>query len=209
MATSWSKPTTCAAACSPRLRECGIESNTIVIFSSDNGPEFYAYARDEKYDHWSAAPFRGLKRDMYEGGHHVPFLLKWPGVTKPGAVTDALISQVDVMATLAELTNFELPRDAAADSHDFLPWLKGETRHHRDPRWFTTPVPRNTPSAPATGCWWMPSRCRAPTAAGVGEETQATAGRRPPVELYNLKDDIGQRHNLPPSSRKKYPSCRH
>lgn len=50
----------------------------------------------------------------------MPFIIKWPGVTRPGTVTDVLISQVDVMAVLAGLTNFKLPRDAAADSHDFL-----------------------------------------------------------------------------------------
>ena len=55
----------------------GLTENTIVVFTSDNGPERYAYARDRKFDHWSAAPFRGLKRDIYEGGHHVPFVIRW------------------------------------------------------------------------------------------------------------------------------------
>jgi arylsulfatase A len=107
------------------LREAHLESDTVVVFSSDNGPEIYAYARDAAFDHWSAAPFRGLKRDLYEGGHHVPFLLTWPGVTQAGAVSDALVSQVDLMATLADAIGFELPPDAAADSHDLFPWLTG------------------------------------------------------------------------------------
>jgi arylsulfatase A len=179
------------------LRECGMEGNTMVIFSSDNGPEHYAYPRDEKYGHWSSAPFRGMKRDIYEGGHHVPLLIKWPGVTKPGSVTDALISQVDLMATLATLTNFHLPPDAAADSHDFLPWLKGQTQ---------TP-PRSTmihntfakKYAIRSGDWLLID-------AKSGAELQAPAAwmkkhQQPkdddqPVELYHLKEDIGQRHNL-------------
>ena len=58
----------------------------------------------------------------------MPFLIKWPGVTKAGTVTDALISQVDLMATFAALVNFDLPKNAAEDSHNFQPWLKGETK---------------------------------------------------------------------------------
>ncbi len=72
------------------LRASGAAENTVVIFTADNGPERYAYARDQKFDHWSAHPFRGLKRDIYEGGHHVPFLIRWPGKTRPGTTSDAL-----------------------------------------------------------------------------------------------------------------------
>ena len=109
------------------LKDSGQAENTLVIFSADNGPEHYAYARDEKYDHWSAHPFRGLKRDIYEGGHHVPFIIKYPGVTKPGAVCDALVSQIDIMATLAAVTGFTLPEtNAAEDSFDLLPLLEGK-----------------------------------------------------------------------------------
>ena len=112
--------------------ECGLAENTVVIFSADNGPEKYAYARDQKFDHWSAEPFRGLKRDIYEGGHHVPFIIKWPGITKAGSVNDALVSQVDFMATLAAYLGFELPKDAAEDSHDLLPLIRGEVDKVRD-----------------------------------------------------------------------------
>ena len=135
------------------LRQTGQETNTIVIFTADNGPEFYAYARDQKFDHWSAAPFRGLKRDVYEGGHHVPFLIKWPGVTRPGSVSDALISQVDFMATFAALVNFDLPRNAAEDSFNFLPYLSvRQTLLRRASSWSTTPMRNSMPSARATGC---------------------------------------------------------
>lgn len=114
------------------LRDSGQAEETIVIFSADNGPEHYAYARDTKFDHWSAHPFRGLKRDVYEGGHHVPFMIKYPGVAKAGSVNDALVSQIDLMATLASAVGYELPdKNAAEDSYDLLPLLKGEMKSVR------------------------------------------------------------------------------
>ncbi len=106
------------------LEENGFGGNTLIIFTADNGPEHYAYERLRKFGHRSAGPLRGLKRDLYEGGHRVPFIVKWPGVVKPGGVSEALISQVDLMATLAAAVGYELPADAAADSHDFLPVWK-------------------------------------------------------------------------------------
>lgn len=62
----------------------GQADNTIAVFSADNGAEAYAYERDKKYGHWSSGPFRGLKQDIYEGGHHVPFVIRWPGVIMLG-----------------------------------------------------------------------------------------------------------------------------
>jgi arylsulfatase A-like enzyme len=108
------------------LKENGFEENTIVIFSSDNGPESIAWERAEKYDHFSMGQFRGLKRDVWEGGHHVPFIVKWPGKISAGTVSDEVISQIDIMATLAEMVNIKLPENAAPDSYNLLPVLKGE-----------------------------------------------------------------------------------
>ena len=109
------------------LEESGHSKNTLVIFTADNGPEHYAYARDEKFSHWSAEPLRGLKRDNYEGGHRVPFIIRWPGNIPAGEVSDELISQVDMMATLAAIIGYELPDHAAEDSHDLTPLLEGES----------------------------------------------------------------------------------
>jgi arylsulfatase A len=180
------------------LREAGLDQNTIVIFTADNGPENYAYARDEKFDHWSSEPFRGLKRDTYEGGHHVPFLIKWPGVTKPGTVSDALISQVDFMATLGALLNYDLPRNAAEDSHNFLPWLQGKTK--TPPR---TTIVHNTNAkeyAIRHGDWLLVDGKTGYTSRPAPPEWNAKHHQPPdddqPVELYNLKEDVGQRHNL-------------
>ncbi|HSP41264.1 MAG TPA: arylsulfatase [Luteolibacter sp.] len=179
------------------LRETGLYENTIILFTADNGAEAYAYPRDEKYDHWSSDPLRGLKRDIYEGGHRVPTLLKWPGVTQPGSVTGALFSQVDLMATLAAYLGYELPRESAEDSHDFLPYLRGEEkvsprttlvhntykdryaiRHHE---WLLVDHPTGTDRQPPAA--WM-EKHKVPPYTGLD------AG------LYNLKEDLGQRHNL-------------
>jgi len=108
------------------LKKRGLEKNTIVIFSADNGPEHYAFQRALKYGHFSMGDFRGLKRDVWEGGHHIPFIVKWPGQIRAGAVSNEVVSQVDLMATIARMTNTKLPQNAAPDSYDFLPVLKEE-----------------------------------------------------------------------------------
>ncbi|MCL6265344.1 sulfatase family protein [Flagellimonas myxillae] len=109
------------------LEEKGLEENTIVIFSADNGTEFYAWERAEKYGHFSMGNFRGLKRDVWEGGHHVPFIVKWPGKIKANTVSEEVISQVDIMATLANITGAELPENAAPDSYDLTEVFSGNT----------------------------------------------------------------------------------
>ena len=109
------------------LKEKGLEENTIVIFSADNGPEKYAYPRIDKFDHVSMGELRGLKRDIYEGGHRVPFIVKWPGIIKAGSVSNEVLNQVDVMSTIASIVGYELNNEVAVDSYNMLPVWKGET----------------------------------------------------------------------------------
>lgn len=97
----------------------------MVIFTADNGTEKYACKRDEIFDLCSAEPFRGLKPDIHEGGHHVPFIVKWPGLLKRDSVCDKLVSQIDIMATLASALDYPLPKQAVEDSHDLMPLLDG------------------------------------------------------------------------------------
>ncbi|MHC5067574.1 MAG: sulfatase family protein, partial [Planctomycetota bacterium] len=113
------------------LAETGLADNTIVVFTADNGSEHYAYERDERFDHWSSAPFRGLKRDLYEGGHHVPFIIRWPGVAAAGDTCPAVVSQIDLMATFAEALGLTLPADQALDSHSLLPLITGSATEAR------------------------------------------------------------------------------
>jgi len=179
------------------LKESGQADNTIVIFSADNGPEYYAYPRDEKFDHWSAKPLRGLKRDIYEGGHRVPFIIRYPGVVEAGSTCDLLVSQIDIMATLAAVTGFELPREnAAEDSHDLLPLLKGNKKSIRSTHIHNT---KKDHYAIRHGQWLLVDAkngfLRMSPAAWNKKHNYAPDDQLA-VELYNMKEDIGQRHNL-------------
>lgn len=178
------------------LEESGQAENTIVVFTADNGPEHYAYARDAKFDHWSANPFRGLKRDIYEGGHRVPFLVKWPGVTKAGAVSTALVSQIDLFASLATMLEFDLPDDAAEDSHDLTPIFRGESEVVRRTLVHNT---RANQYAIRNEDWLLVDHNNGYVSKRNGE-WEAKHGYpsddKNPVELYQLTPDIGQRKNL-------------
>ena len=179
------------------LKDSGQAENTIVIFSADNGPEHYAYARDAKFDHWSAHPFRGLKRDAYEGGHHVPFIVKYPAVTMAGTVNDALVSQIDIMATLASVVGYDLPdKNAAEDSHDLLPLLKGEVKSIRTSHIHNT---FDHTWAFREGDWVLVTGKSGHHSRVTKEwlkkhdypKTESKQSR-----LFNLREDIGQRNDL-------------
>ncbi|MCA9135567.1 MAG: arylsulfatase [Planctomycetales bacterium] len=108
------------------LTKLGIADNTLVIFSSDNGPEVpTVYHMRHDHNHDGAKPWRGVKRDNWEGGHRVPMLVRWPGFVKPGSTSSQLTSLTDVMATVAEIVGATLPDDAAEDSFSMLPALLG------------------------------------------------------------------------------------
>src|SRR5205814_6054622 len=89
------------------LEAQGFQENTIVVFSADNGPEHYAYDRIRNFQHRSVGPLRGLKRDLWEGGHRVPMVVRWPGKVANGDVSAAMTSQVDLMATFAAVSGFK------------------------------------------------------------------------------------------------------
>jgi len=101
----------------------GIANNTLVLFTSDNGP-VWLQKDVEKYNHQSAGPLRGMKGDNWEGGHRMPFLVRYPGTVPAGASTDQLVSFLDVSATLAELVG--ATANLPADSISFLPTLLGK-----------------------------------------------------------------------------------
>lgn len=178
------------------LQESGLAENTLIIFTADNGPERYAYARDAKFGHWSSAPLRGAKRDTYEGGHRVPFIIKWPGVAKAGRVVPALVSQIDLMATLAATTGFALPADAAEDSYDLLPLIRGEADVIR-----TTHIHNTYENAWAIRHGdWLLIDSKTGYNSTRDREWEARHGYPAdddlPVELYDLSKDISQKDNL-------------
>ncbi len=92
------------------LEKLGVADNTLVIFSSDNGPETTSviHMRGD-HQHDGARPWRGMKRDGWEGGHRVPFLVRWPKKIQPGQVSNQLTSLTDVMATVAAMIDAKLP----------------------------------------------------------------------------------------------------
>ncbi|NNJ26010.1 sulfatase family protein [Alienimonas chondri] len=107
------------------LEESGAAENTLVVFTSDNGPVWYD-ADEEKYDHLSAGGFRGMKGDAYEGGHRMPFFVAGPGV-EAGATSDALTLHTDLLPTLAAACGVELPAGAAPDAVNQWPVWSGAT----------------------------------------------------------------------------------
>ena len=108
------------------LEKLGVADNTLVFFCSDNGPEVPTTIRMRKdYGHDSARPWRGMKRDQWEGGHRTPLLIRWPGKIEANSKSDQLVSLTDIMATCAALVDFQLPVEAAEDSYNILPVLLG------------------------------------------------------------------------------------
>lgn len=106
------------------LDSIGKTDNTILIFTADNGPKRDAYDGIQNFDHHISAPIRGLKRDIYEGGHHISFMVLWPGRMKAGTTSEEVTSQVDILKTLASLIGTQLPSGLGHDSPDFFQhWL--------------------------------------------------------------------------------------
>src|SRR4030095_2950884 len=102
------------------LKELGLEEDTLVIFTSDNGPQATTWAPVVKFFQ-SAGPFRGTKDTLYEGGIRVPLIARWPGKIKPGTTSDAPLMFEDVLPTCAELAGAKPP--AAIDGVSFAPAL--------------------------------------------------------------------------------------
>jgi arylsulfatase A len=105
-----------------KLEELGIADNTLIIFTSDNGPHQEAGHDPEFFN--SNGALRGFKRDLYEGGIRVPMMARWPGVIAPGSATDHISAFWDVMPTVAEIAGAEVPADV--DGISFLPTLRGD-----------------------------------------------------------------------------------
>lgn len=114
------------------LKTANLEQNTLLVFTSDNGPEKSYKKRIEEFKHDSRGGWKGGKRDIYEGGHRVPFLVRWPqGIKSPGRVCDALVGQIDLLATIAEITETKVSVKHAEDSHSFAKILSHPDYQHQ------------------------------------------------------------------------------
>lgn len=116
------------------VEEAGVAENTVIIFTSDNGAGPTATAQMDKFGHPCAGHLRGQKSDLWEGGHRVPFIVKWPQLTTPGSVTDAVINFTDLFATFTAYFKIDSQaHPSAKDSHCFLPVLKNLNNTHTRP----------------------------------------------------------------------------
>ncbi|EDM25151.1 arylsulfatase A precursor [Lentisphaera araneosa HTCC2155] len=181
-----------------KLKEKGLYENTLLIFTADNGPEHYAYTRATKFKHYSPGKLRGLKRDVYEGGHRVPFFISWPNKIK-AATTNETISQVDLMATIAKITGASLKENEAVDSYNMLNILMGEKAQNAV-REATVQNTFENQFAIRRGDWLFID-------ANTGHRSRVSAdylakhgfhpiNKKAPGLLYNLKDDLAQKNNL-------------
>ncbi len=173
------------------VRDSEIEDNTLIIFTSDNG--FAPYVDVNKLlerGHDPSGPLRGYKGDGWEGGHRIPFLVRWPGVVPEGSVCRQLVHHADVMATLAEILEFELPHSAGEDSYSFLPLLKGSRE----------PIRTHAVSQSAQGMLtlregsWKLLMGRG--GGGPWSRFSAEPTSNEPAQLYDLSVDLGEQHNL-------------
>lgn len=173
------------------LKETGLYDQTLILISSDNGPVvddgYQDQAVEKLKNHKPWGPYRGGKYSTFEAGTRVPFIIHWPGRVRPG-VSDALVSQIDMLATMGELVGSELPANAPSDSQKQLPAWLGLTAKGRDyivtsayalsivtPEWkYTEPRQGNTYNA----------------------QTNTELGLAPNPQLYHLATDRGEYDNV-------------
>jgi arylsulfatase A-like enzyme len=176
------------------LERLKLTGDTMVIFTSDNGPVLdNGYADGSVEDangHLPAGPLRGGKSSIYEGGTRVPFIARWPGRIKPG-VSGALLGQMDLVASFAALTGRRLAADAAPDSFNVLPALLGDSQRGRDHL-----VEYANALAIRRGAWKLIPADR--VTGIVGPRRAGRNARSSAPELYDLASDIGETKNLAP-----------
>jgi arylsulfatase A-like enzyme len=170
----------------------GLASETLVIFTSDNGPVVDDGYKDEAVeklgDHRPAGPWRGGKYSIFEGGTRVPFHVRWPGRIRRGKESGALVSQIDLFASLASLAGARLRDDAAPDSFHNLAALLGESRQGR-----AHLVEHAGTLSLIAGKWKYVAPGKGPR---IQQTTNTELGNDPAPQLYDLDHDPGERTNL-------------
>ena len=178
------------------LKEEGVLDNTLIVFSSDNGPVlndgYYDDAVEKLGNHKPNGPLRGGKYSLLEAGTRVPFFTYWKGQIKP-LVSDALVCQIDLLESIAKLVNVDVE---STDSQELLDVFTGKSNKGRT----NLVIEANTKTAFRQGDWMM-----IPPYSGdpILEEVNIEMGNDKEFQLYNLKKDIGQKNNLAKTQPKK------
>ena len=175
------------------LTKIGQVDNTLIIFTSDNGCSKAAGIGElAKQGHIVSADLRGSKADLWDGGHRIPFIVKWPGRVKPGSESDQLICLTDLFATMTDLLGQKALENSGEDSVSFLPALhgkkivssrKGVIHHSISGHFAYRQGPWKLLLAKASGGWTSPKEKQAPAGAAPGQ-------------LYDLSTDLGEKKNL-------------
>ena len=189
METDWAVGEVLAA-----LDKAGVVENTLVIFTSDNGCSPAANVdKLEAQGHFASAQFRGYKADIWDGGHRVPFFVRWPIKVKPGSQSAELICHTDLMATCAEILAAKLPDNAGEDSLSILPALLGKgtstdreavVHHSIAGRFAIRQGQWKLEFCPGSGGWGKPG------------DTEAKQQGLPDLQLYDLSADKGETENV-------------
>lgn len=173
------------------LRELGVWDNTLLILTSDNGSTMTIRKEFVQYGHATNYIFRGQKSDIWEGGHRVPFIVTWPKRVPAGSRCDRAICLVDIFPTIAEIVGRPLPAGAAEDGVSFAPLLT-----QPDAPWQRPPFVMHSINgffAIRDGDWKL-LECRG--SGGWSLPETKVPKDAPPIQLYNLAEDIGEARNL-------------
>lgn len=172
------------------VEDAGLSEDTLIVFTSDNGSHWYEHDT-KKYNHAANGHWRGLKGGVYEGGHRVPFIVKWPAKIPAGQVSEQLINLTDFMATLADIVGTKLPQNAGEDSVSLLPLLTAE-KPDVAVRESTIVHSVTGMFAILKGPWKL---IDGPNSGGFGAGKEQTENQ-PSVQLYNLAKDPSETKNL-------------
>lgn len=177
-----------------KLKELGIDKNTIILLSSDNGPVVDDGYQDNAVEllgeHKPSGAFRGGKYSAFEAGTRVPFIVCWPETVTP-KTTDALTSQIDWFASLATLLDFELPENAAPDSRNEIETILGINDKNRD---FVVEQASNLTLSVIKGDWKYIEPNNGPAIIPWGVNIESGNLKTP--QLYNIKNDKGENINI-------------
>ena len=184
------------------LDELGLGEDTLVLFTSDNGPETLNRYRGARRSYGSPGDLRAMKLWMYEGGIRVPGILRWKGRVQPGQKTDEPFCGLDVLPTLCELADVAVPQDRACDGASAVSVLAGQPVQRARPLYWHYYRALGVPKAAMRIGDWMilGHRAAGPDTPGRNVEPASmaviAAEELTQFELYNLKSDLAQQHDL-------------